>query len=419
MMIKLRGLRPSFFIYNIYVYMENSTFCILPFVHMATHPNGDVTPCCESQFKPMNGDKKLDLNVNTIDEIRSSETFTELRDSFIKNKKHSACSICWDRESKGIESRRIRENDNHGVNEITKGYFIDKMPLLNVELRLGNICNAKCLICQPHSSSKWNEDVDALQKIKFNTVTNYQHYRIEREWYRGNKLYDQLINKYDNINHLWFNGGEPTLIKEHYKFLQELINNGKSKKISLEYNINGSQVPDELIAIWKEFRHVGVTVSMDDIGDRLYYSRFPTKWEDVKNSIYKLEENDITYTIIPTVSLLNIHNIVEIFKYIDENFKKGNLPGINFVVHPPFLSVNNLDNESKEKIKEKVKNSNLDDDRIGVGTRASHIIYHLDQEPTHGLKPFKIFINTLDKQRNVNILDYLPEYKRLFGPNLI
>lgn len=66
-----------------------------------------------------------------------------------------------------------------------------------------------------------------------NTVTNYQHYTIEREWYRGNKLYDQLINKFDNINHLWFNGGEPTLIKEHYKFLQEFINNGKSKKISL------------------------------------------------------------------------------------------------------------------------------------------------------------------------------------------
>lgn len=386
---------------------------------MATHPNGDVTPCCESQFKPMNGDKKLNLNTNTIDEIRNSETFTELRESFIKNEKHSACSICWDRESKGIESRRTRENINHGVNQLTKGYFIDKMPLLNVELRLGNICNAKCLICQPHSSSKWNEDVDALKKINFNVVGDYDKYIVEREWYRGNKLYDQLINQYDDVNHLWFNGGEPTLIKEHYKFLQELINNGKSKKISLEYNINGSQVPDELIAIWKEFRHVGVTVSMDDIGERLYYSRFPTKWESVKHSISKLEKNDITYTIIPTVSLLNIHNIVEIYEYVDKNFKKGNLPGINFVVHPPFLSINNLDDESKEKIKEKVKNSFLDDDIIGIGTRATHIIYHLEQESTHGLNPFKIFINTLDKQRNLNILDYLPEYKRLFGKKLI
>jgi len=386
---------------------------------MATHPNGDVTPCCESQFKPMNGDKKLNLNTNTIDEIRNSETFTELRDSFIKNEKHSACSICWDRESKGIESRRTRENINHGVNQLTKGYFIDKMPLLNVELRLGNICNAKCLICQPHSSSKWNEDVDALKKINFNVVGDYDKYIVEREWYRGNKLYDQLINQYDDVNHLWFNGGEPTLIKEHYKFLQELINNGKSKKISLEYNINGSQVPDELIAIWKEFRHVGVTVSMDDIGERLYYSRFPTKWESVKHSISKLEKNDITYTIIPTVSLLNIHNIVEIYEYVDKNFKKGNLPGINFVVHPPFLSINNLDDESKEKIKEKVKNSFLDDDIIGIGTRATHIIYHLEQESTHGMNPFKVFINTLDKQRNVNILDYLPEYKRLFGKKLI
>ena len=103
---------------------------IVPFVYYllytATHPNGDVTPCCESQFKPMNGDKKLNLNTNTIDEIRNSETFTELRNSFIKNEKHSACSICWDRESKGIESRRTRENINHGVNQLTKDILLIK-----------------------------------------------------------------------------------------------------------------------------------------------------------------------------------------------------------------------------------------------------------------------------------------------------
>ena len=75
---------------------------------------------------------------------------------------------------------------------------------------------------------------------------------------------------------------------------------------------------------------------------------------------------------------------------------------------------------NQKKNKRKSKNSFLDDDIIGIGTRSStHIIYHLEQESTHGLNPFKIFINTLDKQRNLNILDYLPEYKRLFGKKLI
>ena len=393
--------------------MEKDSFCILPFVHLATHPNGDVTPCCESHLKPINGSTKLNLNTNTIEEIRNSESFIELRESFINGEQPTSCNVCWKRESEGILSRRERENSKYGINQLTKSYFINKLPLLNVELRLGNICNAKCLICQPHSSSKWNEDVDALKKINFNVVGDYDKYIIEREWYRNESLYNQLIDEYPNLNQIWINGGEPTLIKEHYAFLKKLIQNGKAKKISLDYNINGSGVPDELIEIWKEFHHVGVTVSMDDIGDRLYYSRFPTKFEDVKKTIYKLEENDITYTIIPTISLLNIFNVVEIFEFIDDNFKKGNKPNINFVIHPPFLAIKNLDDESKQKIEDTLINSSLHKPHI------DNILFHLKMESTHGMKPFKIFINTLDKQRNLNIKDYIPEYKELFSNDII
>jgi pyruvate-formate lyase-activating enzyme len=391
----------------------SDNFCILPFVHLATHPNGDVTPCCESHLLPKNDSKKLDLNSNTIDEIRNSQSFLELKKSFKENRKHKSCNVCWDRESNGIESRRERENKKHGVNQITKGYFIEKQPLLNVELRLGNICNAKCLICQPHSSSKWNEDVDVLKKIKFNVVGDYDRYVIEKEWYRGDDLYSQLINNYETVNHLWFNGGEPTLIKEHYSFLQKLIDVGKSKNITLDYNINGSMVPDELIKIWKHFHHVGVTISLDDIDDRLYYSRFPTTFESVKKSIRKLEKHDITYTLIPTISLLNIFNVVNIYEYFENNFKKGNPPGINFVIHPAFLSINNLSNEHKDKIIKNLEKSTMNKSHI------ENIIFHLQKKQTHGLGPFKVFINSLDKKRNLDITKYLPEYMDTFSKSNI
>ena len=39
--------------------------------------------------------------------------------------KNMVCSICWDRESKGIESRRT-ENINHGVNQLTKDILLIK-----------------------------------------------------------------------------------------------------------------------------------------------------------------------------------------------------------------------------------------------------------------------------------------------------
>ena len=27
----------------------SDTFCILPFTHLSTRPNGDITPCCRSR----------------------------------------------------------------------------------------------------------------------------------------------------------------------------------------------------------------------------------------------------------------------------------------------------------------------------------------------------------------------------------
>ena len=102
----------------------SKTFCVLPFVHLATHPNGDVSPCCDSSlYHPSNGDGNMNLNTHTIDEIRNSKTFTELRESMINGERHSACNYCWEMEDSGITSRREGENDNYGINPINKNYL--------------------------------------------------------------------------------------------------------------------------------------------------------------------------------------------------------------------------------------------------------------------------------------------------------
>jgi len=393
----------------------SKTFCVLPFVHLATHPNGDVTPCCDSALNPTdkNGNK-LNLNTNTVDEIRNSDSYQKLRSDMINGIQNPACSFCWDAESKNLESRRERENEKYSVNDVTKNYYIDNFYLLNVELRLGNVCNMKCLICHPHSSSKWNEDSDALTKSNFRNfyedVDLYSKKIIEKEWYRTDFFYQQLINDYPKLNHLWINGGEPTLIKEHYQFLKKLIDNGKSKKISLEYNINGSNISDELISLWKQFRFVQVTISMDDIGDRIFYQRYPTKFDDVINTIKKLEKNDVVYTIIPTISLYNVYNVVNILEYINKN-TRGNRPGLNFVYHPYHLTISNLPNIEKETLISMWKKSNIDSDYLDT------LIFEISKKENYNINTFKKYTEILDKKRNLKVLDYLPEYEWLFADN--
>jgi len=368
--------------------IEN-VFCVLPFTHLATHPDGGVTTCCESKcYAP-----DLNLNTDSVNKIRNNSLFEEVRQYMKSGKKHSSCNFCYKREEQGLRSKRQIENEKYDLNANSYKNFITN-PLISVELRLGNTCNAKCLICHPHSSSKWNEDADVLGVDKV---------ILNREWYKNSKVYDSIIEHSDNITHLWFNGGEPTLIKEHYYLLERLIEVGRNSYIELEYHTNGTNLPEKLLLLWKQFKFVKVTLSIDDTHDRLYYSRFPTSHDTVYNNIKTLEKNEIHFDIIPSISLYNIYNLDYVYHFFKNEFNKE--IQLNFVRYPQTLTIGNLTDEMKEEVITKFTLNNLPEKFI------KEIQYNFDVLPNIGLKKFLEYSKKLDIHRNLSILEYLPEWK--------
>ena len=55
---------------------------------------------------------------------------------------------------------------------------------------------------------------------------------------------------------LYFAGGEPTLIEEHYEILDKVIEMGYADKLELRYNPNGIELSDRLLEQWKHFKKV-------------------------------------------------------------------------------------------------------------------------------------------------------------------
>ena len=47
-------------------------------------------------------------------------------------------------------------------------------------------------------------------------------------------------------------------------------------------------VPPYAFDLWKKFDKVQISCSIDDLTDRNYYIRYPTKWIDVENNLNKL-----------------------------------------------------------------------------------------------------------------------------------
>jgi len=371
------------------------TFCILPFTHLATHPDGKVTPCCESKFTSKHLDKDLELGINTVEEIRNSKNFKALRKQMLEGKFHTSCDFCYDREKAGLVSKRIRENTKYEVDYNNIDKYKD-LPLMSVELRLGNVCNAKCVICHPGSSSKWNEDItEEIQSID----SGYNKRIIENTWFRDDKFYDNVLNYSNDIVHLWFNGGEPLLIKEHLKFLNKLVELNVTDKIELEYHTNGSLITTKILDIWKNFKNLKITLSLDDIETRFHYARYPLTFDTVENSIKLLRESNIHYDIIPTVNLLNVTNTTGIYEYFKFNYDKECI--FNYLRFPKFQSIVNMPDHIKKRI---LSNSRLPEH---LHTQLEYEFY---ADNGMGLTKALNFYNALDRQRGLKIEEYLPEF---------
>lgn len=84
----------------------DSTFCVLPWVHLATHPLGIVSLCCRvdySTHQGIAGDSSQDtsdqsaplytLNNQKLDQIINSQNFRNVRLEMLAGKKPKACLL--------------------------------------------------------------------------------------------------------------------------------------------------------------------------------------------------------------------------------------------------------------------------------------------------------------------------------------
>jgi len=398
---------------------RDKPFCVLPWIHLATHPIGTVTPCCITDMKDgvstaaADFDDKyhLFLSKDSLESIANSKKFKQVRKQMLNGEQPHVCRNCYKYEEGGVDSKRIEENkvwekyiEECFSNTRTDG-SLKEVNYKYVELRLGTVCNLKCISCNPFSSNRWHQDLHAFKDTEFSNM--YYRNDIKTEWYRDYDFYDELYSRCNGLEEVWINGGEPTLIKEHGYFLEKFINDGTSKNIDLHYSLNCTQFPDKFIEIWKQFRKIKIHLSIDDLAERNYYIRFPSDWNIIMESFNKILKyrDRFNLEVCQTVSALNVSNI--------DNFKKFTLHhdliiGHNFVHYPSHLQVNLIPDEMKHKILDNLKYLRDDEtQRLKIELFKEHTQKEVDR--------FYSFINIMDKTRNVKIGDYLPEWKPYFN----
>lgn len=335
-----------------------STYCSLPWIHLATHPDGGATLCCVSDhrgaasraknYKPLT---YLDLNNHKIDDIMNSDYYRSTRLEMLNGTVPKACERCFQEEANGVRSKRIEENNKLGFTEdmaraITQTDGTIPVNFKFIELRLGNLCNLKCRTCNPASSTNWIQPYQKLQQeLKF--VTHYDR-KINSDWTESDEFWSDLFEHSKDVELIYVNGGEPTLVEKHWRYLEELIKRGLNKQITLWYNINMTNLPDKLINLWSNFKKVQITASIDDLDKRNDYIRAGSDWSTVIANLDKLQSYSwIETSVCQTISWMNVYYVNEFNKFMQS---RGLHVHMNYVYDPTFLSVSVLPIKFKNSI---------------------------------------------------------------------
>ena len=397
---------------------SSKTFCVLPWIHLATLPNGLATLCCVSDHtdyinaarnKFPENSPALSLNQNTIDSMINSEFFRETRLQMLRNEIPNACRRCFDEEKKGNSSKRLEEmrRFNFRQEQAIKTTLADgtnPIDLKFVELRLGNLCNVKCRTCNPGSSTKWSAEYQTLQ-TDLDFVAKHEK-SINCSWTESDDFWNDLLDNSKNIELIYINGGEPTLVEKHWLCLERLIEKGHHKQITLWYNINMTNLPEKLINLWKEFKRVIVFASIDDLGERNSYIRSGSNWNEVLNNLNKVQSYEwIETSICQTINWMNIY-------YLDEfcNFMKArNLDiHLNIVHDPKFLDPAILPIHLKKVVLKKI--STIDSNKYNF------LKNHLLSDSNKILFSQGItYNNYLDKSRKQNFSESFPEWSHIIS----
>lgn len=394
---------------------DSQTFCIYPWIHLHAYPTGEAYPCCHAEMKP---GVVGNCRTQTLEQIWRGEPMQRLRDDMLNEREHPACTRCYEQEKSGFFSGRKSANKHHG-HHIKK---LDQNPfeLTYWDIRFSNLCNLRCRSCGHIFSSQWYQDQARLAGGNWkaeNSVLNYAG-RTETD------MWEQLIPHLDYVEQIYFAGGEPLLMEEHYNILEELLKRGRTD-VRLIYNTNFTHTDlkgQSVFEYWNKFDQVAVGASLDAQGPQAEYIRKGTDWAQVEQNRRDMIRicPRVDFYISPTLSILNAKHLPEFHRnWVTAGLIRAQDLNVNILQDPPHYRIDIAPAEYKKELeslyRQHIEWLRTQGDDLGRATQGfeSAITFMQSTDNTQLIDQFWRRTHELDDIRNENILDIIPELRAL------
>lgn len=389
---------------------KSKTFCMYPWIHLHAYPTGEAYPCCHAE---MDAGQVGNCRKNTLAEIWQDAPMQRLRKDMLTETPNAACVRCYEQESAGFFSGRRSANKHHGHH--IKKLETNPFEMTYWDIRFSNLCNLKCRSCGHIFSSQWYQDQAKLAGGDWrdrNTVLNYAG-RTELD------MWEQMEPHLDYVEQIYFAGGEPLLMEEHYNILEELVKR-KRFDVRLIYNTNFTHTElkgKSVFGYWKQFDSVAVGASLDDSGARGEYIRKGTDWAVVEQNRRDMLETcpEVDFYISPTLSIMNAWHLPDFHRdWVERGLIRAQDLNVNILQDPAYYRIDIAPTEYKQRLSTKYMN-HIDwlrhQDQLQRATIGfeSAITFMMATDNSHMIDTFWRTTHELDTIRRENILDVIPE----------
>jgi hypothetical protein len=283
-------------------------FCYSPWTNLDIDPAGTMSPCCKFQRKYYT--ETFNIQTDSINAYLGSDFLRTVQQDFTADRWPLGCERCKIEEQHAIASKR--QLDLARWQQHYDQYQLDCQQFITASVAFGNTCNLKCITCSSYSSSRWQQEYREIYNVDYPHVKFYRQDFVER--------FTELA---PGLLHLDIPGGEPFLsgVTEQQQLLQHYIDSGRADQMTLHYTTNGTVFPNTTWwQLWKHFKQIDLQISIDGVGSRYEYLRFPAKWPVLVSNVHeymgaKQQNSNVQISISHTVSAYNVYYLDEFFSW--------------------------------------------------------------------------------------------------------
>ena len=308
---------------------------------------------------------KIPEDAHGLDFFNTPQKIKE-RQQMRAGQKPAGCSACWKDEAHGVLSDRIWMSNNFVRNGFDNSTFDkDIVVPAYVGINLDNLCNFACSYCDNSQSSTWGNLLrknGPFKNINTDKARRYQSimHRFKQTQEQREDMYQRLFQSIkDNIKDIQdieFEGGEPSNSPNFWKFINFLKTlDAKHVRIHLASNLcpaNNYDL-DQFKDLSKHFKEIRITGSLENVGKIAEFTRYGTRWNDIKPNMIKLIDLGIKLSVSSTISALSVLNYDQFLDW-QANIGIKMYNHKTMVKEPEFQSINVLPQHLRSNCAEKI-----------------------------------------------------------------